>query len=833
MAQAYSYYAGEQPQRQRPLPPPGPSPQKPTPSNPHSTPYEPSESLHDNRTLHSCSEVPAAAPEDCADLFSPSDPQSGHSYASYGPVPSSFASIETQTGVSSSRPYPSYPPANYASMPSLAPFPGASHVAPSPPPGAQPPASAVPAIYSPNQSSLNGLSHPSPPRTDLEWRESSFISSYGGFSSPPEITGPSNGSYFGPPSSPPVASASAQPAYPVYPVYPISRSSNPPELPPLDLLDRPIRLSDDSAQHSLYSLPRDGSSTASRPTPPRELPTATHAHIAPPPRSSSSIGSFTRSPGREQSSAHQQSAAEHGGPTSQHIVDSPALANVSTGTIDSASHSRLPPPRPPRPPAPRQPTILMSPPLGKLAAPVHRNNSSESTLSRTVSSPSMPSFTASPSPDVSRRPSYATLSPNTSLHASSSFRRAESYEAPGFGSPALNADSAEAFGDGRSQYLNPALLSDLAVYVKDHVARGPRQKGAIEHLGFTGEDVVSAIRQALPAPASTDRRLALAIARSMQQALWFHEVDWSDAPLRDGPGGDVYAFLADEALEGRGVIPHGPNGGRHDDPAAELPTGVFVDLTRCYSPYCGQFSANGYQGACYSYSCPNRRNVSRRAHSGTRPSFADLSSARRRLGCRAWAARCRLFRASRSSRKPTTGRLRYRKECSTRCRRARSRIRIKFSSSSRASRSTSRTYSSSRRCGRLPLGGIWSCRHELTASFVAQGFVEPLRSANPPIIAAEHLESFLSSVLLNISDIREHSRAFLAQLRKKQQEGHVVHGIGQIVLAAAVEWGPAYLYFTTNFPMADFLFKEESSRNPRLEELLMVPQVSLGRTSKS
>jgi hypothetical protein len=33
--------------------------------------------------------------------------------------------------------------------------------------------------------------------------------------------------------------------------------------------------------------------------------------------------------------------------------------------------------------------------------------------------------------------------------------------------------------------------------------------------------------------------------------------------------------------------------------------------------------------------------------------------------------------------------------------------------------------------------------------------------------------------------------------------------------------------------MADFLFKEERSRNPRFEELLMVCRVSLGRASRS
>lgn len=40
-------------------------------------------------------------------------------------------------------------------------------------------------------------------------------------------------------------------------------------------------------------------------------------------------------------------------------------------------------------------------------------------------------------------------------------------------------------------YLNPAFLSNLAVFVKDQVPRGMRRKGAVEYEGcFTGEEVV-------------------------------------------------------------------------------------------------------------------------------------------------------------------------------------------------------------------------------------------------------------------------------------------------------------------------------------------------------
>ncbi|GAA5824608.1 hypothetical protein JCM3770_006692, partial [Rhodotorula araucariae] len=99
-------------------------------------------------------------------------------------------------------------------------------------------------------------------------------------------------------------------------------------------------------------------------------------------------------------------------------------------------------------------------------------------------------------------------------------------------------------------------------------------------------------------------------------------------------------------------------------------------------------------------------------------------------------------------------------------------------------------------------------------------FVEPLRSANPPIIPPSRLPYFLSTVLLNLATIRAHSRAFLAALRARQADAYVFRGVGQLVLAAAVEWSAAYVEFTVGFPMADFLLKEERDRNPRFAELL-------------
>ena len=100
--------------------------------------------------------------------------------------------------------------------------------------------------------------------------------------------------------------------------------------------------------------------------------------------------------------------------------------------------------------------------------------------------------------------------------------------------------------------------------------------------------------------------------------------------------------------------------------------------------------------------------------------------------------------------------------------------------------------------------------------------MQPLRSSNPPIIPHSRLGAFLSDVLLNLAEIREHSRRFVDALLAKQREAYVVHGFGKLMLSSVVEWADAYTTFTVNFPMADWILKNERANNPRLNELITV-----------
>ncbi|KAF9001525.1 CNH domain-containing protein [Cyathus striatus] len=145
--------------------------------------------------------------------------------------------------------------------------------------------------------------------------------------------------------------------------------------------------------------------------------------------------------------------------------------------------------------------------------------------------------------------------------------------------------------DDPTLYINFALLSNLAVLLRDKVPRGTLVKTSIPYpRAFTGKDIVSTIQSQIQREllwehgrSTGDRRAALQIARSLQSQLFFYEVEWDGRVLQDGVE-DVYMFLDDEGSQIR----------------EELPSGLVTFMTRCYSPMCeeGVF--------CYSITCPRK-----------------------------------------------------------------------------------------------------------------------------------------------------------------------------------------------------------------------------------
>ncbi|KAJ3510704.1 hypothetical protein NLJ89_g4518 [Agrocybe chaxingu] len=129
------------------------------------------------------------------------------------------------------------------------------------------------------------------------------------------------------------------------------------------------------------------------------------------------------------------------------------------------------------------------------------------------------------------------------------------------------------------RFVNMALLSNLAVQLRDKVPRGTHVKGSIPYpRAFTGKDIVSTLHSIIQREllidsgiSHADRRAALLVARSLHGALFFYEVEWDD---QDG-------------------------GSEAPIERAELPTGIVTVLTKCYSASCDG-------PGCYAYSCPRR-----------------------------------------------------------------------------------------------------------------------------------------------------------------------------------------------------------------------------------
>ena len=212
-------------------------------------------------------------------------------------------------------------------------------------------------------------------------------------------------------------------------------------------------------------------------------------------------------------------------------------------------------------------------------------------------------------------------------HLATEIKRLKSQEARedatnSYGDDEYYDDDDDYYSDEESldSFVNFSLLSNIAVWMRDQVPRGTHVKGSIPYpRAFTGKDIVVCTFFIYPlfAPLLTkyilfqstlqsrivsellisqgvttnNRATALQVARSLQQQLFFYEVEWGGRILQDGVE-DVYMFLDDQ--EGAADAPRDRE---------ELPTSVITVLTRCYSPSCSETQP------CYSFACPRRARV--------------------------------------------------------------------------------------------------------------------------------------------------------------------------------------------------------------------------------
>ncbi|KAJ9102459.1 hypothetical protein QFC21_002859 [Naganishia friedmannii] len=315
--------------------------------------------------------------------------------------------------------------------------------------------------------------------------------------------------------------------------------------------------------------------------------------------------------------------------------------------------------------------------------------------------------------------------------------------------------------ENEMNFFMPSLESHVAVQWRDRVERNTHIKGGIAWpASFTGRDVVTVIQSLMPdwtRTSSNDRRFALSVARSLHKQLFFVEVDWDDKPLRDAMEG-VYQF---NEIDGAGAI------------AYELPTGVQIMVTKCYSPSCVA------DKGCYSSRCPY--NISPDAY----------------------------LKIERKASMATINTVNIQEQ---------ERERIQNS----LDESLLSTLSESERKRQLlsPLSIIHQAviaeeQYKADLEALETLYISPLRLADPPVIRSlKDLEELINGIFGNIIELREaNARILEFFLIRKREEGGLLTTVGDIFLSAAADFRNLYPEYIGGLPKAEERLKIELNQN--------------------
>jgi RHO1 GDP-GTP exchange protein 1/2 len=97
-------------------------------------------------------------------------------------------------------------------------------------------------------------------------------------------------------------------------------------------------------------------------------------------------------------------------------------------------------------------------------------------------------------------------------------------------------------------------------------------------------------------------------------------------------------------------------------------------------------------------------------------------------------------------------------------------------------------------------------------------YVQPLITANPPIIPPQRLKSFITDVFHNYAQLLSYHRRLLERLHQIQQEEHpLLNSITAALLDAFLNWRDAYLEYVPNYPIAAYRIAEERANNPQFK----------------
>jgi hypothetical protein len=102
-------------------------------------------------------------------------------------------------------------------------------------------------------------------------------------------------------------------------------------------------------------------------------------------------------------------------------------------------------------------------------------------------------------------------------------------------------------------------------------------------------------------------------------------------------------------------------------------------------------------------------------------------------------------------------------------------------------------------------------------------YVDPLHSANPPIIPWNRLEQFINDVFHNYWDIFLHHRRLMEKLHEIQREDHpCVRSITAAMFDAAMSFRDAYLEYIPHYPIGAYRIDDEMANNPAFKAFVDV-----------
>lgn len=93
-------------------------------------------------------------------------------------------------------------------------------------------------------------------------------------------------------------------------------------------------------------------------------------------------------------------------------------------------------------------------------------------------------------------------------------------------------------------------------------------------------------------------------------------------------------------------------------------------------------------------------------------------------------------------------------------------------------------------------------------------YIEPLRSAEPPIVPTDRLDQFITDVFHNFAELHEHHSRLVEKFHEIQTEQHpVIHSITAPVFDAALNFREAYMEYIPNYPIAAYRIDDEMENN--------------------